>query len=173
MSAAAEAVPNGTSLPPALAAIKPVQLSFPLPRTSNTRINIHLTIQSTALVLFVTTTSPEHDAGATAPMGSFVYAMPQNVNLLTQFPRKQHRATALSDTKPLDIPHALQLVRNFTTHKHAALRANPHARPRDAPGAHPGTEERPPDVRRQLDLVCECGVGWQRRGGDGGTGARC
>ncbi|KAK8189829.1 hypothetical protein HDK77DRAFT_482014 [Phyllosticta capitalensis] len=80
MSAAAEAVPNGTSLPPALAAIKPVQLSFPLPRTSNTRINIHLTIQSTALVLFVTTTSPEHDAGATAPMGSFVYAMPQNTS---------------------------------------------------------------------------------------------
>ncbi|KAK8190793.1 hypothetical protein BKA81DRAFT_285676, partial [Phyllosticta paracitricarpa] len=67
-----------------VAAIKPVQLSFPLPRASNTRINIHLTIQSTALLLFVTTTSPEHDAGATAPMGSFVYAMPSTTTSSSQ-----------------------------------------------------------------------------------------
>ncbi|KAK7633665.1 hypothetical protein IWX48DRAFT_573401 [Phyllosticta citricarpa] len=83
MTAATEAIANGTT-PPGVAAIKPVQLSFPLPRASNTRINIHLTIQSTALLLFVTTTSPEHDAGATAPMGSFVYAMPPTTTSSSQ-----------------------------------------------------------------------------------------
>ncbi|KAK7526330.1 uncharacterized protein IWZ02DRAFT_417072 [Phyllosticta citriasiana] len=85
MSAATEAIANGTT-PPGVAAIKPIQLSFPLPRASNTRINMHLTIQSTALLLFVTTTSPEHDAGATAPMGSFVYAMPSTTTSSSQQP---------------------------------------------------------------------------------------
>lgn len=59
---------------------QPVQLSFPLPRAPNARVNLHLTVYPAALLLFVTTTTPEHDAGATAPAGSFVYAMP-NVRL--------------------------------------------------------------------------------------------
>ncbi|KAK8157611.1 hypothetical protein IWX90DRAFT_20627 [Phyllosticta citrichinensis] len=92
MSVAAEAVANGTT-PPGVAATKPIQLSFPLPHASNTRINIHLTIQSTALLLFVTTTSPEHDAGATTPMGSFVYAMPSNT-----------QTSATASSQPISTP---------------------------------------------------------------------
>ncbi|KAF2087123.1 hypothetical protein K490DRAFT_7522, partial [Saccharata proteae CBS 121410] len=60
----------------------PIQLSFPLPRASQTRIQIHLTLHAKAIVLFLTTTSPDFDAGA-APMGSFVYAMPNLTNPTT------------------------------------------------------------------------------------------
>ncbi|KAK7550076.1 hypothetical protein IWX49DRAFT_151973 [Phyllosticta citricarpa] len=101
MTAATEAIANGTT-PPGVAAIKPVQLSFPLPRASNTRINIHLTIQSTALLLFVTTTSPEHDAGATAPMGSFVYAMPSNTQTTSP------TTTSSSQQQPISTPLYVQ-----------------------------------------------------------------
>ncbi|KAK7517931.1 hypothetical protein IWZ03DRAFT_359960 [Phyllosticta citriasiana] len=100
MSAATEAIANGTT-PPGVAAIKPIQLSFPLPRASNTRINMHLTIQSTALLLFVTTTSPEHDAGATAPMGSFVYAMPSNTQTTSS-------TTTSSSQQPISTPLYVQ-----------------------------------------------------------------
>lgn len=55
---------------------QPLQLSFPLPHAPNTRVQLHLTIHPHALLLFLTTTTPEHDHGATAPIGSFVYAMP-------------------------------------------------------------------------------------------------
>lgn len=61
---------------------KPLQISFPLPRAPNARVNLHLTVHSKFLLLFVTTTSPEHDSGVTAPVGSFVYAMP-NVSFTT------------------------------------------------------------------------------------------
>ncbi|GME28620.1 hypothetical protein GTA08_BOTSDO08191 [Neofusicoccum parvum] len=73
LAAVAQALPNGEK---AAARNQPVQLSFPLPRAPNTRVNLHLTVHTAALLLFVTTTSPEHDAGVAAPVGSFVYAMP-------------------------------------------------------------------------------------------------
>lgn len=73
-AAATAALPNGEKHEPKQH--QPVQLSFPLPRAPNARVNLHLTVYPAALMLFVTTTSPEHDAGSTAPAGSFVYAMP-------------------------------------------------------------------------------------------------
>ncbi|KAB2571655.1 hypothetical protein DBV05_g9708 [Lasiodiplodia theobromae] len=63
---------------------KPLQISFPLPRAPNARVNLHLTVHSKSLLLFVTTTSPEHDSGVTAPVGSFVYAMPNLANPTAQ-----------------------------------------------------------------------------------------
>lgn len=55
-------------------ATKTTQLSFPLPLAPQTRVHIHLTIYTTSLLLFLTTSSPE--SNPTAPLGSFVYAMP-------------------------------------------------------------------------------------------------
>jgi hypothetical protein len=54
---------------------EPIQLSFPLPRSLDTRIYLHLSIKSKAIVLHLTTAALE-DAGASTPLGSFVYALP-------------------------------------------------------------------------------------------------
>lgn len=52
-----------------------VQLSFPLPKSPDTRIHLHLTVQTTSIILFLTTAS-NGDTSNTAPLGSFVYALP-------------------------------------------------------------------------------------------------
>src|SRR5690349_14578519 len=53
----------------------PIQLSFPLPRSLDARIYLHLTVKAKAIVLFLTTASME-EAGSPTPLGSFVYALP-------------------------------------------------------------------------------------------------
>jgi len=58
---------------------QPMQLSLPLPRSLDTRIYIHLTVKSRAIVLLLTTASAEQ-VGTLAPMGSFVYALPDRYN---------------------------------------------------------------------------------------------
>ncbi|KAI1129480.1 hypothetical protein F5Y10DRAFT_152439 [Nemania abortiva] len=57
----------------------PIQVSFPLPRGMDTKIHMRLTIQSKAILLFVTTVAAE-DSDKPAPMGSFVYALPDKYN---------------------------------------------------------------------------------------------
>lgn len=52
-----------------------IQVSFPLPRGMDTKIHMRLTIQSKAILLFITTVAAE-DLDKPAPMGSFVYALP-------------------------------------------------------------------------------------------------
>lgn len=54
---------------------EPIQLSFPLPRSLDTKIHLRLTIKSKAILLFLTTVSMD-DVGKPVPMGSFVYALP-------------------------------------------------------------------------------------------------
>ncbi|AEO56757.1 hypothetical protein MYCTH_2302025 [Thermothelomyces thermophilus ATCC 42464] len=71
----------------------PVQLSFPLPRSIDTRIYLHLTVKSKAIVLFLTTASLE-DAASPSPLGSFVYALPDKYN------PSQPLATALCTVEP-------------------------------------------------------------------------
>ncbi|KAI0443548.1 hypothetical protein F4803DRAFT_514597 [Xylaria telfairii] len=56
-----------------------IQVSFPLPRGIDTKIHMRLTIQSKAILLFVTTVAAE-DSDKPAPMGSFVYALPDRYN---------------------------------------------------------------------------------------------
>ncbi|KAI1254076.1 hypothetical protein MGN70_004472 [Eutypa lata] len=56
-----------------------IQLSFPLPRSLDTRIHLRLTIKSKAILLFLTTVSMD-DVGKPVPMGSFVYALPDRYN---------------------------------------------------------------------------------------------
>lgn len=54
---------------------QPIDLSFPLPKAPETRIHLQLTIHATSVLLFLTT-AMNGDTSATAPLGSFVYALP-------------------------------------------------------------------------------------------------
>ena len=54
---------------------KPIELAFELPHSPGLRINLHLTIKATSILLFLTSTHAE-SSQSTASMGSFVYAMP-------------------------------------------------------------------------------------------------
>jgi len=54
---------------------KPIELSFPLPKAPETKIHLHLTINTTSIILFVTTVYGG-DLPTGAPLGSFVYALP-------------------------------------------------------------------------------------------------
>ena len=56
----------------------PIELSFPMPKAPDTRIHIQLTIRTTSLLIFLTT-ALNGDISTKAPLGSFVYALP-NVN---------------------------------------------------------------------------------------------
>ncbi|EPE36111.1 hypothetical protein GLAREA_05449 [Glarea lozoyensis ATCC 20868] len=58
---------------------RPIEISFPLPKAPDTRIHLRLTISSTSIILFLTTTV-NSDTSSTAPLGSFVYAMPDRLN---------------------------------------------------------------------------------------------
>lgn len=51
-----------------------VQLSFPLPKAPETKVHIHLTINQTFLLLFLTTS--EEGRTSAVSLGSFVYALP-------------------------------------------------------------------------------------------------
>ena len=55
---------------------QPLELSIPFPRIPHTSIHLHLTLLSTSVMLFVTSRNVgEGDTGA-APLGSFVYSLP-------------------------------------------------------------------------------------------------
>ncbi|KAH7418372.1 hypothetical protein BKA64DRAFT_635501 [Cadophora sp. MPI-SDFR-AT-0126] len=57
---------------------RPIQLSFPLPKAPDTRIHVHLTVQATSILLFLTTAM--NGDTSTVPLGSFVYALPDRLN---------------------------------------------------------------------------------------------
>jgi len=58
----------------------PIELSFPLPKAPETRIHLHLTISTASLLLFLTT-NLNGNTSTTAPLGSFVYALPDRTNV--------------------------------------------------------------------------------------------
>ncbi|PMD24025.1 hypothetical protein NA56DRAFT_669231 [Hyaloscypha hepaticicola] len=58
---------------------RPIELSFPLPKAPETRIHLQLTIQTTSILLFLTTVL-NGDTSTAAPLGSFVYALPDRMN---------------------------------------------------------------------------------------------
>lgn len=60
------------SIPPSTV---PRQLSFLLPRTHSTTVHLHMTLSTHSLVLFLTSQTPE-TSSQKAPLGSFVYALP-------------------------------------------------------------------------------------------------
>ncbi|KAH8589989.1 hypothetical protein B0O99DRAFT_655187 [Bisporella sp. PMI_857] len=57
----------------------PIELSFPLPKSNDTRIHIQLTIRKISILLFLTTTT-DGDTSAGVPLGSFVYALPDRIH---------------------------------------------------------------------------------------------
>lgn len=61
---------------PAIPSLKPIELSFPLPKTPHTSVHIHLTPMNTSTMVFLSTTTPGDSGSTMKPMGSFVYAMP-------------------------------------------------------------------------------------------------
>ena len=63
-------------------ALKPLELSFLLPKT-HTILQAHLTFLETSIVLFLTTSTIGESSSSLAPMGSFVYAMPNVSPCLT------------------------------------------------------------------------------------------
>ena len=54
---------------------QPIQLSFPLPRSLDTKVHLRLTIQAKAITLFLTTVATD-DVGNPVPIGSLVYSLP-------------------------------------------------------------------------------------------------
>lgn len=54
---------------------QPIELAFQLPHSPGLQVNLHLTVKATSVLLFLTSTHAE-SGQVTAPMGSFVYAMP-------------------------------------------------------------------------------------------------
>jgi hypothetical protein len=70
----------------ALSENKAIQLSVGLPHAPSIRINIHLTIHSTSILLFLTTSATDAPS-AGCPLGSFVYAMP---HVTPPLPRNQY-----------------------------------------------------------------------------------
>lgn len=54
---------------------KLVELAFDLPHSPGLRVNLHLTVKISSIILFLTSTSSDSSQSA-ASMGSFVYAMP-------------------------------------------------------------------------------------------------
>ncbi|KAF1844402.1 uncharacterized protein K460DRAFT_290061 [Cucurbitaria berberidis CBS 394.84] len=56
----------------------PIEVSFPLPKAPHTNIHLQLTNNGPNLVLFLTTATP--DSASSAPLGSFVYAMPNRAS---------------------------------------------------------------------------------------------
>lgn len=73
---------------PATPSLKPLEFSFPLPRTPHTTLHIHLTFMATSTLAFLSTTRPGDLGGGQGggaslrPMGSFVYAMPDVSSIL-------------------------------------------------------------------------------------------
>ncbi|KAI9701089.1 MAG: hypothetical protein M1836_001758 [Candelina mexicana] len=70
---------NGALSPYSTPSIAPIELSFPLPKSPNTTVHLHLTNHTTSLLLFLTTTTGE-SISTPSSLGSFVYAMPDRTN---------------------------------------------------------------------------------------------
>ncbi|KAF2683554.1 hypothetical protein K458DRAFT_304372 [Lentithecium fluviatile CBS 122367] len=57
---------------------KPIEVAFPLPRAPQTNIHLQLRNNGPNILLFLTTSTPE--TSSSAPLGSFVYAMPNRAS---------------------------------------------------------------------------------------------
>jgi hypothetical protein len=64
------------SEPSSAPSFSPLELSFPLPKTPHTILHVHLTFLTTSTTVFLTTTTIGESGTTNAPLGSFVYAMP-------------------------------------------------------------------------------------------------
>lgn len=79
-------------------AMETYQLSFPLPRSLEARIYVHLTIQAKSVMIFLTTAAAD-ELGTPPPMGSFVYALP-DVSCCWSPLRRNHATGTSADHVP-------------------------------------------------------------------------
>jgi|SRR5579871_3125708 len=84
---------------------KPVQVSFPLSNSIQTKVHIHITSQSSSLLVFATTADSSSPSFTLASLGSFVYALP-NLRNTSEPPM----STALY-TQPHTIDFATRLAK--------------------------------------------------------------
>jgi hypothetical protein len=83
--------------------IHPTTLAFPVPKHPHLQFHAHLTILAHCTTLHLTTTTID-SASTTAPLGSFVYAMPDRID------SKNAISTALTTT-PDTIEYATRLAK--------------------------------------------------------------
>lgn len=55
---------------------KPIELSFPVPRHIHLNLQVHITFLENCSMIHLTTSTIGEGASTHAPLGSFVYAMP-------------------------------------------------------------------------------------------------
>ncbi|RKF61208.1 hypothetical protein OnM2_044026 [Erysiphe neolycopersici] len=60
--------------------VRPIELSFALPRAHGTKIYLQLTQRATSILLFLTTAQDGVGSSAAASLGSFVFALPDRLN---------------------------------------------------------------------------------------------
>ena len=89
-------VANGTH-----ASSKPIELAITLPHSPGTRIHLHLTVLTSSIMVFLTSTNMDAGQGGVA-MGSFVYAMPDVRHIPLDF-RRWKILTCCRDTTPTNL----------------------------------------------------------------------
>ncbi|OKL63858.1 hypothetical protein UA08_01115 [Talaromyces atroroseus] len=88
----------------ALPSLKPVEISFPLPKTPHTNVHIHLTFMATSTMVFLSTTTLGDSGSTLKPMGSLIYAMPDRTN-------PQSTISTVLYTSPGSIDYATRTAR--------------------------------------------------------------
>lgn len=134
----------------------PIELSFPLPRAPETKVHLSLTINTTSLLLFLTTVYGGEQS-ASAALGSFVYALPDVSLTCHQLNGPQLTPTA---SKPR------------TNYLHTTIHLRIVGRVHNTNGQTSGQENRQTSLCRQFYEFCKCRYGWYSGGGDGGIQKR-
>lgn len=106
----------------------PTELAFDLPHSPGLRINLHLTVKATSILLFLTSTNADSSQSA-ASMGSFVYAMPD-----VCFPSAKSNVAFMSNDAGTEVP--AQSTNEYCSIQRAIL-SRLHDQNREASGAAP------------------------------------
>lgn len=127
----------------------PVEVAFPMPRAPHTNIHLQLTHNGPNLVLFLT--SAASDSASSAPLGSFVYAMPNVSEKLDTIARLLEEHISCSDI--LIWPPESISNRDL---EHASFHAWRHTGIHNATVQDIGAEDRQAGVCGKFSELCEC-----------------
>lgn len=131
---------------------RPIELSFQMPKAPETSIHIHLTINTTSLLLFLAA-STSGEASGTASIGSFVYALPDVCF--------QSRSFYTRSTNPFAEDKLWPDAFNAT------LCSGVYAGVYYQDGKAPRKEVGEAYLRWKLSQLCQRRYGWYGGGGDG------
>jgi hypothetical protein len=153
---------------PSLAPIEPLSLSFPVPRHPHLNLQVHLTLLEHCSMVHLTTSTIGEGASTHAPLGSFVYAMPDVrtcPNILSiALPSSHSTPSRSSNNNSTD--DVILATRHPRLNLHRAHNRRLQHRLRHAGIEDPGAATEPARV---------CGVQYEfrRADGGGGDGGRC